>query len=61
MNIFNSFMLNRYIETKNNEYFDRKEAQEVIKGIELPEYKFNWKDLFWVSSGDNIYNNDGTS
>lgn len=61
MNIFNSFMLNRYVETKNNEYFDRKDAQEVIKDIELPEYKFSWKDLFWVSSTDNLYNNDGTS
>ena len=60
MSIFNISMLRRYIETKNNEFFDRELANNVIKDIELPEYKFSWRDLFWVSSSDNIYNNDGT-
>lgn len=45
MNIFNDFMLKRYLELGDAEELDRKEADE-IEDIVLPEYTFSWKDLF---------------
>lgn len=56
MSIFNNFMLARYIEINDNTVFDRQDAVDTIKDIELPEYKWSWRDLFYIGGNGS----DGT-
>lgn len=57
MKIFNDYMLARYIETKNNEYYDAKDAEDIER-IDFPAYKWSWKDLLYIGntrSKDDVY------